>query len=68
MGLAFVGTMCSSSATAETRDGGRMLEATASTAAHELGHNLNMVHDDDLSRNRKDIHILVRFISVSLSG
>eukprot|EP00731_Ephydatia_muelleri_P038493 Em0782g2a len=43
--------MCGSSATAETQDGGRTLEATASTAAHELGHNLNMAHDDDPSRN-----------------
>ncbi|KAL5471174.1 hypothetical protein EMCRGX_G029261 [Ephydatia muelleri] len=51
VGLAYVGTMCGSSATAETQDGGRTLEATASTAAHELGHNLNMAHDDDPSRN-----------------
>ena len=61
MGLAYVGTMCGSSATAETQDGGRMLEATASTAAHELGHNLNMAHDDDPSRNCKDICLLFLF-------
>ena len=59
VGLAYVGTMCGSSATAETQDGGRTLEATASTAAHELGHNLNMAHDDDPSRNCKDIFFFV---------
>ena len=74
MGLAYVGTMCGSSATAETQDGGRMLEATASTAAHELGHNLNMAHDDDPSRICKDVHIIYFdsfcniFASASLSG
>ena len=46
VGLAFMGTMCSSRAsTALVYGGGRSLESVASTAAHEMGHNFNMNHD-----------------------
>ena len=46
MGIAFVGTMCSTtSSVGVTQDGGRSLSSVASTAAHELGHVFNMNHD-----------------------
>ena len=46
VGIAFVGTMCSTtSSVGVTQDGGRNPSAVASTAAHELGHVFNMNHD-----------------------
>ena len=46
VGIAFIGTMCSStSSVGVTQDGGRSLSSVASTAAHELGHIFNMGHD-----------------------
>ena len=46
VGIAFVGTMCSTrSSVGVTQDGGRSLSSTASTAAHQLGHIFNMGHD-----------------------
>ena len=61
--------MCGSSAAAETQDGGRQLEQTASIAAHELGHNLNMAHDDSSTRTRMSWHVCVMIMPhVSLVG
>ena len=51
--------MCGSSAAAEIQDGGRQLEEMASTAAHELGHNLNMAHDDSPTGTRVSRYIRV---------
>ena len=46
VGFAFVGTMCSEThSVGLTEDGGRNPSSTASTAAHELGHIFNMMHD-----------------------
>ena len=46
VGIAFIGTMCSTTGSVGvTQDGGRSLSSTASTAAHELGHVFNMNHD-----------------------
>ena len=46
MGIAFVGTMCSTTGSVGvTQDGGRSLSSVAATAAHELGHVFNMNHD-----------------------
>jgi predicted Zn-dependent protease len=46
VGIAFVGTMCSTtSSVGVTQDGGRSLSSVATTAAHELGHVFNMNHD-----------------------
>ena len=47
IGIAFVGTMCNSNlATGVTQDGLRDFSNVVTTAAHELGHNFNMDHDD----------------------
>ena len=49
VGFAFVGTMCSETASVGlTEDGGRSLTSTASVVAHELGHIFNMQHDGKL--------------------
>ena len=54
MGIAFVGTMCSTTGSVGvTQDGGRSLSSTASTAAHELGHIFNMNHDGKLVMDSK---------------
>ncbi len=50
MGIAFVGTMCSStSSVGLTQDGGRSLSSVVTTAAHELGHIFSFDHDDEIS-------------------
>ena len=36
------------STTGVTQDGGRSLDSVISTAAHELGHIFNMLHDDGM--------------------
>lgn len=46
VGAAYPQGMCHSElSVGVTQDGGRSLTATANTAAHELGHLLNMNHD-----------------------
>ncbi len=47
IGLAYIGTMCFRNvAIGLTQDGGSgTVEAIASTAAHEVGHIFNMLHD-----------------------
>ncbi len=50
VGIAFLTTMCGASAVGLTQDGGRSVASVASTAAHELGHILNMAHDDAPSK------------------
>ena len=47
VGLASVATMCSGGQSSGlSQDGGRSTDGVAATAAHELGHILNMDHDD----------------------
>ena len=47
IGIAYVGTMCSqSSSVGVTQDWSHSVDAVGSTAAHELGHNFNMDHDN----------------------
>ena len=47
VGIAFTGVMCSDrSSVGVTQDGGRSTLSTVTTAAHELGHIFNMLHDD----------------------
>ena len=46
IGLASIGTMCSRHSSALVQDTGSSVAFVSSTAAHELGHNLNMQHDD----------------------
>ena len=43
VGIAFTSTMCSTSSVSISQDTGA---GTFSTAAHELGHIMNMDHDD----------------------
>lgn len=51
MGIAFTRAMCSDTlSVGVTQDGRRSLFLTASTAAHELGHLLNMGHDGKFPR------------------
>jgi len=51
VGIAFVGTMCRTlSSLGLTQDGGRSLTSVVSTAAHELGHILNMNHYDEIGK------------------
>ena len=46
LGIAFINEMCSEThSVGVTQDGGHSLSLTASIAAHELGHILNMKHD-----------------------
>ena len=48
IGIAFVGTMCSATASVGlTQDTGRSESSVGATATHELGHIMNMEHDDD---------------------
>ena len=50
VGTAFIRAMCSdSSSVGVTQDGGASLDEVGSTAAHELGHILNMDHDSSPS-------------------
>lgn len=50
MGFAYVGTMCSDThSVGLTQDGGGSIASTSSTAAHELGHIFNMVHDGKIA-------------------
>ena len=50
VGLGYIGTMCDKRlSVAYSQDGGRSLAAIGATAAHELGHNFNMVHDEGIS-------------------
>ena len=46
IGIAFIAAICSGSSVSVTQDGGRSLTSVVVTAAHELGHNFNMFHDD----------------------
>ena len=53
MGLANVGVMCDKRfSVALTQDGGLPFALVGTTAAHELGHNFNMVHDECKSYGR----------------
>ena len=47
LGLAYVGTMCNElySVGLSQDSTSKALEAIAATAAHEMGHNFNMLHD-----------------------
>ncbi len=47
VGLAFVGSMCTSNSVQLTQDGGMPLATVVSIATHEMGHNFNMSHDDE---------------------
>ena len=47
MGIAYIRTMCSDThSIGVTQDRGRAINSLGATAAHELGHILNMNHDD----------------------
>ena len=47
VGIAFIDTVCDDRASVGiVQDGGRNLASVGVTAAHELGHLLNMRHDD----------------------
>ena len=45
LGLAPIGFMCRTASCSIVQDTGYSVAYTASAAAHELGHNLNMLHD-----------------------
>lgn len=56
MGNASMGTMCDSrSSVGLSQDGGRSLSSVIATAAHELGHIMNMKHDEDHVGNNINI-------------
>ena len=46
VGFANNGTLCSDSAVAVVYDDGESIASTASLAAHELGHLMNLQHDE----------------------
>lgn len=46
VGRALIGSICSRLTGGLTQDTGGSVASVASIAAHELGHNLNMRHDD----------------------
>jgi len=46
IGIAFVGTMCTSFSTGVTQDTRSSVASVGATATHELGHNFDMEHDD----------------------
>ena len=46
VGISFLGTMCDSSSVGVSQDRHSSVDAVGSTAAHQLGHILNMNHDD----------------------
>ncbi|KAL2099703.1 hypothetical protein ACEWY4_004097 [Coilia grayii] len=46
VGSAYIGSMCSAHATGVVQDHSKSVIPTASTFAHELGHNLGMEHDE----------------------
>jgi len=50
LGAAYVGGMCDKfHSVSFTQDGGNPLSVVTSTAAHEMGHNFNMRHDDGIN-------------------
>ena len=52
VGIAYIGTMCSSTISVGlTQDGGRSTDSVGSTASHELGHIFSMEHDSSPSEN-----------------
>ena len=61
VGIAFTSTMCRGLlSVGVTQDGRRrLLSYTGSTAAHELGHILNMRHDNSPSEQEKPLHTRV---------
>ena len=49
VGIAFVGTMCSSDLSSSVvQDGGADADFVSVVATHELGHSFNMQHDNEL--------------------
>ena len=47
VGIAHIGTMCTPGLSVSiNQDGGRSLTASGTIAAHEIGHNFNMRHDE----------------------
>ncbi|CAI8048180.1 Disintegrin and metalloproteinase domain-containing protein 8, partial [Geodia barretti] len=54
IGIAFLRATCGSSAVGVTQDTRRSVAAVGATASHELGHNMNMDHDDASSCNCSD--------------
>ena len=45
VGIAFTRSMCGVNSVSVTQDGGRTVSSTGSTAAHEIGHTFDMIHD-----------------------
>ena len=60
VGIAYPHAMCNSElSVGVTQDGGRSLTATANTAAHELGHLLNMGHDGKLATLNLTLNLIL---------
>lgn len=45
VGIAFLNTMCGTASVGVVQEAGRSTTSSASTFAHELGHNFNLQHD-----------------------
>ncbi len=46
IGVAYLGTMCTEFSNGLVQDGGSPITSVIAIAAHEVGHNFNMQHDD----------------------
>ncbi len=60
IGIAFIGSMCTPNSIGVTQDGGFPLATVITIAAHEIGNNFNMRHDNE--RGKEYLVIIVMFV------
>ena len=59
LGIANIGSMCLPFSVGLTRDGGYSMYYAFTTAAHEMGHNFNMMHDDGMIVEARFFYIMI---------